>query len=87
MLFSAVLLAHYSQRFVALPHLLLSHINPPVPRPAIVSVHITKQRRHFDVVIGQLKVSSYTPECQISSLASPPFLSVLMSLHLKHAKR
>lgn len=49
----------------------LSHINHPVPRPAIVSVHITKQRKHFDVVIGQFQVSPYTPECQISSLALP----------------
>lgn len=36
---------------------------------------ITKQWQHFDAVMGQFKVSSYTPKCQISSLALP-FLSL-----------
>ncbi|CAB1428763.1 unnamed protein product [Pleuronectes platessa] len=47
-----------------------------VPRPAFVPVHITTQRKHFDVVIGQFKVSpnaiQSARQCSVSALLASP---------------
>lgn len=67
-----------------LPHFPLSRISHPVPRPAIVSVHITKRQKHFGVVIGPIPGVILHPE--VSDLVSAAPLCVRESTR-KHVKR